>query len=42
MSDIWIDARHFRISAVVRRENDGQSLSIIGNAPEYIRTEINL
>jgi DNA-binding GntR family transcriptional regulator len=42
MSDIWIDARHFRISAFVRRENDGQSLSIIGSAPEYIRTEINL
>jgi GntR family transcriptional regulator len=41
MSDIWIDARHFRISAFVKRNNDGQSLSIIGSAPEYIRTEIN-
>ncbi len=42
MSDIWIDARHFRISAFVKRDQDGQSLSIIGSAPEYIRTQVNL
>ncbi|HVU14137.1 MAG TPA: GntR family transcriptional regulator [Phototrophicaceae bacterium] len=42
MSDIWINARHFRVSAIVKRDHDGQSLSIIGSAPEYIRTEINL
>jgi len=42
MSDIWINAQHFRVSAIVKRDHDGQSLSIIGSAPEYIRTEINL
>jgi DNA-binding GntR family transcriptional regulator len=41
MSDIWINAQHFRVSAIVKRDRDGQSLSIIGSAPEYIRTEIN-
>jgi GntR family transcriptional regulator len=42
MSDIWINARNFRVSAIVKRDRDGQSLSIIGSAPEYVRTEINL
>ena len=42
MSDIWINARHFRVSAIVKRDHAGQSLSIIGSAPEYIRTEIDV
>jgi DNA-binding GntR family transcriptional regulator len=42
MSDIWINARHFRVSAVVKRDNPSQSLSIIDSASEYMRAEINL
>lgn len=42
MSDMWINARHFRVSAVVRRAPNGHSLRLIGMTPEMMRTEINL